>query len=300
MLDALTLDQIRVFLAVAEAGSFRSAANRVKRAQSAVSHAIASLEAQLGVTLFDRSGHRPVLTSEGQALLADGRAVILKVDAMRARAQGLGQGVELELALFADPVFPAHRLAAALGELHAAFPSVSLRIRSETLGGPLLAVQEGRASLGITLSEEINDPRVRLEWLGNVRLLAVASPAHPLAQMLGRIEAVTLADHLQIVLSDPSPVTEGRDFGVLSPGTWRVGDLETKRALLIAGVGWGSLPERMVAAGLAAGRLVRIAPAALGSDGETLVPAFIAHRTDAALGPVARFLRERLLPNQRP
>src|SRR5262245_66580560 len=115
MLDALTLDQMRTFVAVADAGSFRSAAIRLVRVQSAVSHAIANLEDHLGVTLFDRSGHRPVLTAEGHALLADARAILLKVDGMRARARGLGEGVELELAIAIDPQFPLELAAAEIG-----------------------------------------------------------------------------------------------------------------------------------------------------------------------------------------
>jgi Bacterial regulatory helix-turn-helix protein, lysR family len=106
MLDALTLDQLRIFVAVAEAGSFRAGAKRLSRVQSAVSHAIGNLEAELGVTLFDRSSHRPTLTSDGRALLADGRAILLKVDLMRARARGLGEGVELRLSVVVDTWFP--------------------------------------------------------------------------------------------------------------------------------------------------------------------------------------------------
>ena len=81
MLDALTLDQLRTFIAVAEARSFRAAAGRLSRVQSAVSQAVANLEAELGVSLFDRSGYRPVPTPEGQALLADARAILLEVTA---------------------------------------------------------------------------------------------------------------------------------------------------------------------------------------------------------------------------
>ena len=76
MLDALTLDQLRTFVAVAEAGSFRAGAKRLSRVQSAVSHAIGNLEAELGVILLDRSSHRPTLTSDGRVLLADGRAIL--------------------------------------------------------------------------------------------------------------------------------------------------------------------------------------------------------------------------------
>src|SRR5215813_5230235 len=99
MLDALTLDQMRAFVAVAEYGSFRAGAGRLSRVQSAVSHAIGNLENQLRIPLFDRSGHRPTLTSEGRALLADVRAILVKVDSMRARARGFGGGVELGLAI---------------------------------------------------------------------------------------------------------------------------------------------------------------------------------------------------------
>jgi DNA-binding MarR family transcriptional regulator len=70
MLDALTLDQMRIFAAVAETGSFSAAARRLGRVQSAVSQSIAGLEDQLGVALFDRSGKTPKLTPGGTAILA--------------------------------------------------------------------------------------------------------------------------------------------------------------------------------------------------------------------------------------
>ena len=72
MLDALTLDQMRTFVAVAESGSFHTAAARLSRVQSAVSHAIGNLESHLRIALFDRSGYRPTLTPEGRALLKIG------------------------------------------------------------------------------------------------------------------------------------------------------------------------------------------------------------------------------------
>jgi len=113
MLDPLTLDQMRSFVAVVENGSFRAAARRLARVQSAVSHAVANFEAALGVTLFDRSERRPQLTAEGRALLADARAILLKVDALRARARGLGEGVELGLSLVVDTLFPMPAVGAA-------------------------------------------------------------------------------------------------------------------------------------------------------------------------------------------
>src|ERR671922_1580378 len=129
MLDALTLDQLRTFVAVAESGSFRAGAGRLSRVQSAVSHAIGNLEAELGVALFDRSGHRPVLTPEGRALLADARAILLKMDALRARARGLGEGVELGLSIVVDTLFPIAVAGAALRRMREAYPSVAVNVR---------------------------------------------------------------------------------------------------------------------------------------------------------------------------
>jgi DNA-binding transcriptional LysR family regulator len=297
MLDALTLDQMRTLVAVAEAGSFRAAAGRLSRVQSAVSHAVANLEAQLGVALFDRSGHRPTLTPEGRALLADARAVLLKVDTMRARARGLGEGLELRLAIALDPQFPLGLAAAALKDLHDTYPSVSVWMWTAPLGAAIVALREGRCVLAITAAD-LPDPRIELESLSFVPRAAVAAATHPLAARSRGgppLTAAELADHLQIVVPDPSPLTEGRDFGVLSPGTWRVSDNATKHALILAGVGWGSLPLWLVERDLAEGRLVRIATAEFGEQGETFVRAYLAHRTDQALGPAARALRQALL-----
>ncbi len=296
MLDGLTLDQMRAFVAVAESGSFRAGAARLSRVQSAVSHAVANLEAQLAVSLFDRSGHRPSLTPEGHALLADARAILLRADRMRARARGLGGGVELGLPIVVDILFPMEIVAGALLHLREAYPSVGVRIEVAPLGGPLAALRDGRCKLGIMMGEEFRDARIELEALSSVSLIAVAAASHPLA---GRsrepIGAVELADHLQIVLEDPTPLSQGRDFGVLSPGTWRVNSQDAKHALILAGLGWGRLPSWVVARDLAEGRLVQLRATALGREGEAVLAAYLAHRSDEPLGPAAKVFRRALL-----
>ncbi len=240
MLDALTLDQMRTFVVVVESGSFRSGATRLSRVQSAVSHAIANLEATLGVSLFDRSGHRPVLTPEGQALLTNARDILLRVDAMRARARGLGEGVELELSLIVDVLFPLATVGAALEEMRSVYPTVSIRLAVSPLGGPLEGLINRRFTLGIMAGEDFPDPAISRRALAEVQMIAVVSPAHPLGRNAGGVTlgSPDLADHLQIVLSDPSQRSEGRDFGVLSPQTCRVSNQDAKHALILAGLGW--------------------------------------------------------------
>jgi DNA-binding transcriptional LysR family regulator len=302
MLDALTLDQMRVFVAVSETGSFRAGAGRVSRVQSAVSHAISTLESELGLSLFDRSGHKPLLTAEGQALLADARAILLKVDALRARARGLGEGVELGLSIAVDNLFPIAVVAAALREMREAYPSVDVRVSVEPLGAPLAALRERRCTLGIVAGEDFRDPRIEFEALSSVSMVAVVGATHPLAaraRSKARLGTVELTDQLQIVLEDPSRLSEGRDFGVLSPTTWRVSGEETKRSLIVAGLGWGRLPLWQVERDLAERRLIRLPAASLGPRGAAGVDCFLAHRTDEALGPAARRLRQALIVHAR-
>lgn len=298
MLDALTLDQIRTFVAVAESGSFRAGAGRLSRGQSGVSHAVANLEAALGVRLFDRVGYRPMLTPAGRALFEDARAVLLKVDAMRARARGLGEGVELSLSLVVDVLFPTTILGTALAQMREAYPSVGIRLRVLPLGGPLTALRNGDCTLAIMVGEDFRDPGIEVEALSSIPFVAVAASTHPLARPRPQdspLRAVELTDHLQIVLEDPTPLTDGRDIGVLSPGTWRVGSQDTKYALILAGLGWGRLPLWLVESDLADNRLVRLKVAALGREGEVAMETYLAHRIDEPFGPAARTLRQSLL-----
>lgn len=298
LLDGLTLDQIRMFVAVAEAGSFRRGAGRVLRAQSAVSHAVANLESQLGVALFDRRGRRPSLTDAGRALLEDARGVLLKVDVMRARARGLDQGVETELAVVVDTLYPLPAVGPALHELRETYPAVRVRLSVLPLGGPLAALRDERCALAIMAGEDFFDPRIECEHLLSFAVVAVAAATHPLAALAsasGRVGVADLVDHLQVVLEDPTPFSEGRDFGVISPQTLRVGSQDAKRALILAGLGWGRLPHWSVERELAEGKLVQLPVAAWGLRGEAMVRAYLGRRMDQALGPAAQRLRDALL-----
>lgn len=297
MLDALTLDQIRMFAAVADSGSFRAAAAQVGRAQSAVSFAIANLEDQLGLPLFDRSGYRPKLTKEGRALLEDAHAVLLKVGLMRSRARSLGDGLELALGIAVDPMFPRAGIGHALRNLQHTYPSVTIRLTVEPLGGTYAAMSDGRATFAVCVGKW-EETRLEFEHMGEVRMAAVVAADHPLAEVsrtTERLGSAELADHVQIVISDPTQMTEGRDFGVMSPSTWRVSDLESKHALILAGTGWGNLPLWMVSADLDAGRLVRVPASGLEPGGESRFRTYLAHHIDSPLGPAARHLRTQLL-----
>lgn len=253
-----TLDQLRLFLAVIDEGSFNAAARKLGRAISVVSYGIAMLETQLGVTLFDREGSKkPVLTPAGKAMLAQARAVSDDIDALIAGVRNFNQGLEAELGLAIDVMFPTHLVAEVLREFQHLYPTVQLRLYVEALGSIAAMVIEGAAELGIAGPELVAFPDLEREAIGEVELIPVAAPDHPLARM-DAIVPGEARKHRQLVLTDRSRLTEGRDFSVFAASTWRLGDLGARHALLREGIGWGNMPRHLVDADLAAGRLKRL------------------------------------------
>lgn len=285
-----TLDQLAAFLAVVEAGSFNAAARRLGRAVSVVSYAITTLEAQLGVALFDREGsRRPVLTEAGKTVLGHARGITDAVDALVGGVRALNQGLESELTLAVDVMVPQHRLAALLRDFQAAFPTVDLRLHVESLGAVAELVIDGRAQIGVAGPVLADHQELHGCMLGSLDLVPVAAPSHALAQ-----RAIAPGDarrYRQLVLADRSRLTEGQDFAVFGTRSWRLGDLGAKHALLREGIGWGGMPRWMVADDLAAGRLVSLA---VPEWQDRTYPLRAIWRRDCPPGPARCWLLDRL------
>ncbi len=285
-----TLDQLQVLLCVVETGSFAAAARRLHRATSAISYAIDNLELQLGLPLFDRVGTRkPELTEAGKAVLAEARTVTHGVDMMRARVKGLLEGLEAEVSIAVDVMLPTARLVDALQAFQVSFPTIPLRLHVEALGAITQLVLEKTAVIGVSGPLNTTVEGLDRRHIGAVRLVPVAAPFHPLARH-GKKSPGDARNHIQLVLTDRSQVTAGQDFGVIGVKTWRLADLGSKHALLLAGVGWGSMPEAMVRGDIEAGRLV---PLDLPDWHVNHYDMHAIYRTDTPPGPAAQWLIER-------
>ncbi|GFE72513.1 MULTISPECIES: LysR family transcriptional regulator [Novosphingobium] len=253
-----TLDQLRIFLAIVDTGSFAAAGRKLNRAVSVISYGIANLEAQLGVTLFEREGTRkPVLTTAGRAVLSEARGVAEGIDGLRAKVKGLLDGLEAEVDLAVDVMFPAERLGVILRAFAAEFPTVQLRLHVEALGAITAMVLDGTAVIGLSGPLFAGVEGLESVSLGSVAMVPVAAPDHPLGRM-DPIPPGAGREYTQLVLSDRSRFTEGKDFSVMSPKTWRLADLGAKHALLRQGIGWGNMPLPMIEADLVSGTLIRL------------------------------------------
>jgi DNA-binding transcriptional LysR family regulator len=293
MLDAVTLDQLRTFIAAADQGSFSGAGRKLRRAQSVVSKTLANLEEQFRVKLFDRARRRPVLTSQGQVLLAHARTVVGDVDLLKAQAKQLAGGLEPELSVVVEVMFPMAVLTAAVKAFHAVFPLTPLRLYVEVLGAVIQPVLDGRCTLAISGALAFVPPQFNQEPLLEVPLVQVTSPRHPLATYGGPIPTSELAKHIQLVLTDRSTLSKGQEFGVLSPRTWRLADLGAKHAFLRAGLGWGGMPLDLVRSDFARGSLVQIVAADSPPKGFS-ISMHAVYRSESPPGIAARWFIDRL------
>jgi DNA-binding transcriptional LysR family regulator len=182
-------------------------------------------------------------------------------------------------------------------EFRVTYPGVELCVQTETLSAASALVTQGTCDAGI-VSEDADLQGLHFSHCSNVRLITVVAPEHPLVERASgkrRLTMEDLSDHVQIVLSERGPRRghNGPDHAVLSPQTWRVADLETKRALLVGGVGWGNMPEHSVREDLRKKRLVRIRPATWNTRGISLA-LLVVRRPNATFGPAMSWLLSRL------
>lgn len=294
IMNAITLDQFHVFVTVVDAGGFSAAARKLDRTQSAVTYAIKRLEEEIGGELFDRTRYRPQPSARGQVLLGRARRILDEVAQFREQANHLSQGLEAGVSLVVDPTTPMPLVLESLKAFQAHFPTVELRLTIEAFGASVELLQNGKADLGLIVDFGGLGAELERTFAFDVQLVPVAAPDQPLARYHEQVDRRVLSQHTQLVLSDRSEFTQGRDLGVVGASSWRITDLGVKHAMLLAGLGWGSMPLHMVEDDLANGRLVRLWVAAWNrSPVLPSISLFSARSRDRELGPAARWLHER-------
>src|SRR5258708_4206583 len=297
MLDAVSLDQLRTFIAAVDEGSFSAASRKLLRSQSVVSETISNLEDQIGVQLFDRSGRYPKLTAAGLAILGDARSIITGVDLLKARAKGISVGLGAELCVVIDVFYPIDAITQVAKEFRHKYPGVALRIYVEALGGAIQPVLDGRCSIGVVGSLPVIPDTLTHERMPGIAFLMVAARDHALASHRGKIPREVLAKHTQIILTDRSELSAGREFGVMSAASWRLADLFAKHHFLLNGLGWGGMPLHVVRKDLEEGRLAVLPIEDVPPDGLILAMSAV-WQTKSPPGPAGRWFIDR--PNQIP
>ncbi len=286
-----------MLIAVAETGSFSAAARRLGRVQSAISQSVQTLEQVLGLLLFSREGKTPALTEAGRAIVDDARILLRGAESLRARADSIAADIEPELALAVDAMFPSTVLMEALKALSVEFPCLPVTVFTEGLGGPEQRLRDGVVRFAIYSLLTTRAEDLDAEYLTTIPLIPVVAASHPLAIERGPLTRQDLEMHVQLVLTDRTPLTHNTRGGIFSLRIWRFADLHTRLDYLLAGFGWCNMPAHMVERHIDEGRLVRLH---LKGQGDIGFPMHVVRARGRVAGRAERWLHAdlvRRLPN---
>jgi len=280
------LEQIRLFVSVAEQRSFSAVARDLHRAQSAVSSAIAMLEADLGVSLFDRSsGRQPRLTDAGSALLEEARELLRQCERLDGRALALMRGQEACLRLAHDEAMPYQPVLDSLEALSEHFPGLEVQLASGAQGDVARKLVDRRADLGLLFHHEQMPEALERRVLGSVEMVTVCSVNHPLGNE-ERVSRQQLARHRQLLIAPQQSDYPGGEQ--LSPQVWRADSFYVMAELLMRGLGWAWLPRHVVQYPAYQNQICEL-------TSDWTPPALVVEmvwRRDEPLGPAARWLAE--------
>ena len=283
MYESVTLDQLRALIAVVEQGNFSAAARKLQRVQSAVSTSMANLEEHLGIRIWDRSTKVATLTPQGHAVLLAARRILAEADGLRELTAAMAAGLEAAVSLCIDALFPLQAMLDLCAAFSKEFPTVDLRIDTQVMSAVTDRVLSGSATLGVTSPLGLVTGLER-QRLASIAMIPVVARTHALAAHQGPLSEKQLTNAVQIVLSERSEPGVA-DQSVLSPRTWHVADLHTKHAMILAGLGWGNLPEHLVREDLEASKLVALRL----DDEERMLALWAVYKKETVLGPAHRW-----------
>jgi DNA-binding transcriptional LysR family regulator len=260
----MTLEQLRIFVAVAERQHITRAAEALNLSQSAVSAAVTALEARHGVTLLDRVGRGVALNSAGAVFLAEAKAVLARADEAQSALEDLSNLDRGRLSIHASQTIASYWLPQRLAAFHLAHPGIALAVAIGNTAQVAAAVAAGEAELGL-VEGAVDDPALSREVVAQDRLCLVVGRSHPWADRppIG-------PDDLKAagwVLREPGSGTRAVLEDALSAWGLVITDLlvamvlpanEAVRAAVEAGAGPAVMSSAVAAAGLAAGRLIEV------------------------------------------
>lgn len=255
----MTLDQLLAVDAIVASGTFRGAADKLNKAQSAISHQIRKLEDELQFDLFSRTTYRPELTPKGEIFYREAVRILHHMRGLQTTVGQLKAEQEPVVRISISATIPVQPLFDALKPISDAYPGTDIRLMSDMMGGPIHRLMNDEANLIIARLDGVPVDDVEVQLFGHVSIVPVCHRDFPPAKLSGVRSISEMQAYLQVIVAD----SVGGDFEQsrdLMPGgrRWTVSDFQTKKAAVLAGMGWGGMPRHLVHEELSTGDLVAL------------------------------------------
>ncbi|MHA7855712.1 LysR substrate-binding domain-containing protein [Marinobacter shengliensis] len=258
MHTAITIDALKVLDAIDRKDSFAGAASELFRVPSAISYTVQKLEEDLNVSIFDRSGHKAVLTSAGRYLLEEGRSLLEAAENLAHTTRQVAQGWETRLRIGFNSLLPAECLFPAIRDFHQLGVPVDVQIIEEVFAGAWDALQSRRVDM-VVGADLLSKPAgaFATKSLGEVPFVFAVGAEHPLASVTAPLAEADIAQYPAAVAADTSRSLPPGHAGIFRrQRTLTVSNIDQKILAQEAGLGVGWLPYPRIREQLARGSLI--------------------------------------------
>ena len=287
----IDIDAFNVLQVLVEEGSFAKAAERLHKAQSAVSYQVKKLEEHLGVQLFSREQYRAELTQEGRVILAEGQRLLQHLANIEHLASRFSEGWEPKLELVIDGALPMEPIMTALKRMAEHQIPTKIQLNMEFLCGVQHRFERDNADL-MLVKDYRTGPYYHPQPLPAITSVLVASASHPLS-FIREISLSELQQHVELTIEDSSPNKSYRDemqFG--GDKVFYLSGFIMKKNALLKGLGFGWLPDFLVQEELVKGELVEID--FVGGSRYTFIPQLVS-TLERPLGRAGQLFTELIL-----
>jgi DNA-binding transcriptional LysR family regulator len=242
----VTLEQARALEALARHGTFAAAAQALHKGHTAVLYALRTLEEQTELALLDRRGYRTRLTPAGERVLEHCRKLLAAERELEAACAEIRAGWEPTLRIIFDGIFPAEPLLRVVKQLRTEGAGTRFHVSAEFLAGVEATFAREEADVMVSVLPPTL-PGLRSYRLAELKAVLVAHRDHPLARMRGPLKDEELARHLLLTVRGSDPRLQLSTGALETHSTVHLNDFAAKKAAILEGLGYGWLPEHLMA-----------------------------------------------------
>jgi len=255
----MTYEQLVVLNAIVTEGTFRGAAERLNKSQSAISHMLKKLETEIDIVLLSREAYRPILTPGGEVFYRQATRVMQQMKELNTVAKNLNAKQEPEVLLSVTATFPLKPVLDVIGSVKGKYPATHIRLSRESMGGPIEQLLRNDADIIIATMDGVPVEQVEAVSFAQVTIVPVAHPDFEPARSSHMKTITEMQSYTQVVVADSSSGAFAQSRDLLPGGLrWTVSDFAAKKEVLLAKLGWGGLPTHMIEDELARGELVAL------------------------------------------
>jgi DNA-binding transcriptional LysR family regulator len=255
----MTYDQLTVLDAIVSEGTFRAAAKKLFKSQSAISHALKKLEHEIGFDLLSREEYRPQLTPAGKVFYRQVTRVLHQMQELNGTAKLLNSKQEAEVFLAVTATYPLKPLLTLIREISETYPDTHIRLSRETMGGTVERLLSQDADIVIASMDGVPTEHVEAMPFSVINIIPVAHPEYGPATIKKMKTNKDMQSYVQVVVADSSTHTNPQSRDLIPEALrWTVSDFHAKKEIILSKMGWGGIPEHMIKNELMSGELVKL------------------------------------------